>query len=279
VALELDELPEIASTSGRLLALALRAPDVVEVCIEPKHPVVYLPGQYFQVRFRGFPARCFSPTEAMHGPSDDGLIRLHVRRLRNGRVSLALGEDILPGHRLRLDGPFGSTYFREGQSDRLVLVAGGTGFAPIWSIAVAAKLENPMRDMVVVVGARSLDSLYMVPSLCRLARYPNVTIVPVTNKPQDVTNVVRTGSPVEYLPPLSASDIVYVCGAPAMVDAVATVSAAVGARCYADRFVTAAQTEEGMLSRAATWLAGAGYSVTDIGLPLANAARGASSRQ
>jgi hypothetical protein len=76
-------------------------------------------------------------------------------------VSSALGRDIRAGHRVKLTGPFGRAFFREGHSGRIVLVASGTGFAPMWSVAVAAIMEQPQREMVFIVAARSIRSLYM----------------------------------------------------------------------------------------------------------------------
>lgn len=256
VTLETDAMPDILSTAARVSALSRLAHDVVEVAIEPARPVLYLPGQYFQVRFRGFPARCFSPTVALDG-ADDQSIRLHIRRVPKGRVSSVIGSAIRPGHRLKLDGPFGSAYLRSDLPNRLVLVAGGTGFAPIWSIATAAIDEDPDREMVVVAGTRSLDDLYMVPALCRLAHYPNVRVIPVTDMPQNVTNVVRTGRPTDHVPTLFEHDTVYACGAPPMVEAVAQMAAAAGARCFSDAFVSPHRKEGGLLSRAMTWVTAA----------------------
>ena len=70
------------------------APDVVEVRISLAKPVDYLPGQYYRFRFQGYPTRCFSPTLPMQGPSDERSVRLHVRRVRDGLVSPALGVQI-----------------------------------------------------------------------------------------------------------------------------------------------------------------------------------------
>ena len=249
LAIEVEAMPEVLRTAARVSRLRRLTSDVVEVAIEPARPIVYLPGQYFQVRFRGFPARCFSPTVPLEG-RDDRTIRLHIRRVPNGRVSSALGTQIRPDHRLKLDGPFGSAYLRAELPHRIVLVASGTGFAPIWSIATAAAEQDPKREMVIVVGARSLADLYMVPALCWLARLPNVTVIPVTDLPQSVTPAVRTGRPTDHVPPLSEHDVVYACGAPPMVAAVARMAAAAGARCYADPFESPRDRKDGLLSRA-----------------------------
>ncbi len=248
----IEDVPDITCTAGRVAKLVPLAPDFVEVWIETQRPVDYLPGQYLQVQFRKFPVRCYSPTVPLAQPGD-GTIRLHVRRLPDGRVSSALGREIRKDHRVKLTGPFGAAYLRPGLSNRLVLVSGGTGFAPIWSIADAALRENSRRDIVMVVGAREIESLYMVPALCRLARCRNVAVVPVVDLPQAVTNVVRVGRPTDHLPTLCADDLVYACGAPPMVETVKQAAAAAGALCYADPFVPQAQDDGGLLSAALSW--------------------------
>ncbi len=107
-------------------------------------------------------------------------LHLQVQRIRRGRVSAAIGSGIREGHRVKVQGPFGSAFLRPASVNRLVLVASGTGFAPIWSIAVAAIQEHQRRHVVMVVGARTIDSLYMINALCVLARYPNVKASPIT---------------------------------------------------------------------------------------------------
>ena len=126
---EIEDVPEVATTSGWITALSPVAPDVVEVSIALDEPTEHLPGQYFQVKFRGFPARCYSPTVPLDRFGDKLTIHLHVLRVRDGRVSSALGHKIREEHRVKLEGPFGSAYLRPNQGNRLVLVAGGRGSA------------------------------------------------------------------------------------------------------------------------------------------------------
>jgi NAD(P)H-flavin reductase len=253
-----EDVPEIITVNGQVVDLIPLASDVVEVCIGLPQIAECLPGQYCKVEFRGFPARCFSPTAPMDARADGRLIRLHVRRLPDGRVSSALGRSIRRRHRVKLIGPFGSANFRPGRPHRLVLVAGGTGFAPLWSIAVAAMNERPERELVLVVGARRLESLYMIPALSRLARYPNVSIIPVTSEPQTVSTVVRQGRQTDHLPALSPHDLVYAAGAPAMVESVARVAREAGARCYADPFepMSDGVQSTGLFSCTIAWFGG-----------------------
>lgn len=229
--------------------------EVMEVGIRTEPAFPYIAGQYAQIRFQGYPSRPYSLSHPLKGGHQGRTIWLHVRRMHDGRVSSALGKEIALGHRLTVTGPYGSAYFRPELDNRLILVSTGTGFAPIWSIAAAALHENPARKIMIVAGARSLETLYMGPVLGKLARFPNVRVVPVCSTPQTVSKVVRLGRPTDFLPRLYESDIIYACGLPAMVDAVKAITATAGAVCYADPFLpTLNAPDESVLSRALNWL-------------------------
>jgi len=238
--------------------MARLASDVVGVTLELPRPFDYLPGQYCKLQFRGFPTRCYSPTYPLEGAPDDRYLHFHIRQLSDGAVSSSLGHKIRVGHRVRLSGPYGHAFHRPNHHGRIVIVASGTGFAPMWSVAVAAITERPQRELVFIVGSRRLQSFYMDGALCRLALFPNVTIIPVVSEQQSVSSVLRSGRPTDYLPDLVPSDLLYTAGAPAMTEAVAKLAAAAGARCYTDPFVsTPSDDDAGLLARVVGWFDGA----------------------
>ena len=251
-----ETVPDQVAMQAQVARIVRLAPDVVGVDVELPRPLRYLPGQYCKLQFRGFPQRSFSPTYPLEGRPDDRMLHFHIRRLSDGTVSSALGENIRVGHRVRLTGPFGSAYLRPNHSGSLVLVAGGTGFAPMWSIAVAAIMERPQREIIFVVAARKLQSLYMHAALCRLALFPNVTIIPVVSEPQRVSHAIRLGKPTDHLPNLSPNDVVYTSGAPATTESVARIARTAGARCYTDPFVPSARPVESpsLMARVAGWI-------------------------
>jgi NAD(P)H-flavin reductase/ferredoxin len=248
-----EAVPEPATMSARVANIVRLAPDVIGVDVELPRRLRHLPGQYCKAQFRGFPARCYSPTYPLEGRPDHRLLHFHIRRFPDGIVSSALGRQIRVGHRVKLTGPFGSAFLRPDHSGSIVLVASGTGFAPIWSIAVAAIMERPQRELIFVVAARKLQSLYMHAALCRLALFPNVTIIPTVSEPQRVSAAIRIGRPTDHLPNLSANDVVYASGAPAVTENVARIARAAGARCYTDPFVSSAR-QATMVGRLAGWL-------------------------
>jgi 3-phenylpropionate/trans-cinnamate dioxygenase ferredoxin reductase subunit len=99
------------------------------------------------------------------------------------------------------------------------------------------------RPIVMIAGARRLSALYMTPALAQLARLPNVKVIPAIEEGPSPTPAVRIGRIEAHLPPLDASDIVYACGSPRMVDAVAGFVQGAGATFYADPFEPAGPDE------------------------------------
>jgi NAD(P)H-flavin reductase/ferredoxin len=239
-----EKMPETVSVPGRVKSLTPVARDIVSVRLELSKPLQFLAGQYCKVLFRGFPARSFSPTFPLNGGPDDRVLEFHIRVVAGGAVSSALGHEIKVGHRVKVSGPFGTAFFRPNHAGGMVLVSSGTGFAPMWSIAVAAIFERPQRELILVVGARSVKSLYMLRALCRLARFPNVSIVPVVSERQDFSDAIRVGRPTDHMPILSPDDIVYTAGAPVMTAHVTEIAKASGVRCYADPFVVSTAIRE-----------------------------------
>jgi 3-phenylpropionate/trans-cinnamate dioxygenase ferredoxin reductase subunit len=251
-----EPVPDQVSIAGRVTGLARLAPDVVGVDLDLPKPFRYLPGQFCKLQFQGFPARCYSPTYPLEGrPSDRGL-HFHIRRFCDGAVSSRLGHEIQIGHRVRLTGPYGTAFLRPNHAGSIVLASSGTGFAPMWSIAVAAIMERPQRELIFVVAARKVQSLYMHAALCRLALFPNITIIPTVTEPQSVSSAIRNGRPTDHLPMLSASDLVYASGAPAMTERVARLARAAGAKCFTDPFTSSARSAEQrkLVQRLTGWL-------------------------
>jgi NAD(P)H-flavin reductase/ferredoxin len=254
--IEMGKAGAARSVEGVLTSLRPLSREVWEVGIRTDRALPYHAGQYAQIQFNGYPSRPFSITHPLRGESGSRSIWFHIRRMEDGRVTRLLGKRIALGHRVTVTGPYGSAHFRPNLDSRLILVATNTGFAPIWSIAVAALRENPKRKMMIIAGGRGIESLYMGPALGRLARFPNVRVIAVCSTPQTKSAAVKPGRPTDYLPRLRPTDVIYACGAAPMVDSIKSIAARAGAVCYADPFLptTDEKAEEGVLTRALGWL-------------------------
>ena len=237
-AITFEHIAEVAKRSGLITGISQLASDIVEVAVLLDTPVTMRPGQYLSVKFAGFPARDLSPTVRFDGSAAPGELIFHIRRYPGGLVSTQIGATIKPGHRVQVRGPFGGAYLREGDGP-IILIGGGTGWAPIWSVATAARREQRHRELVVIAGSRDAEGLYMRRSLEWL-KDDGVREVIATAETGAVNPVMR-GRPTHYLPSLGPEDTVYVAGPPPLVDSVKMKSRAAAALCYADPFLPNAQ--------------------------------------
>jgi len=118
----------VSSLSAQVTHLARLAPDVVSVTMEVEEPLEYLPGQYCNVQFRGFPRDATA-----HLPAAGRPIRMCcIFTFANCLTAWfhGLGTTIRAGHRVRLTGPFGHAFLRPRHQGGTVLVSGGTVLRP-----------------------------------------------------------------------------------------------------------------------------------------------------
>jgi ferredoxin-NAD(P)+ reductase (naphthalene dioxygenase ferredoxin-specific) len=237
VIIEFDAVPPPLKVSGRVAAICTLSPDIVEVTVSLARDFLFLPGQYVKCTFAGYPPRDYSPTLRNDGTGERNELVFQIRRLAGGVVSAQLGSRIDVGHKVSLHGPFGNAYHRPG-TGRIVLVAAGTGWAPIWAIARASRYREPSREMIVITGARDPRNLYMSAALAWLAATGAGRVMATASG--GTAEGVLIGRPTDHLPPLQPSDTIYVAGSPEMVAAVAQLSTDAGATCHADPFFPAA---------------------------------------
>ncbi len=236
--IEFDAVPDPIKLSGRVTAIIALSPDIVEVTVLLPRELTYLPGQYVKCVFAGFPARDYSPTLRNDGTGERTELIFQIRRLAGSQVSAHLGGRIAAGHKVSLHGPFGQAFHRQGEG-RIILVAAGTGWAPIWAIARASRYREPSRDMVVIAGARDPGNLYMLDALAWLSTRGVGHVVATASG--GAAEGLLQGRPTDHLPPLRAEDTVHVAGSPELVAEVQRRCAAAGATCYADAFFAAIQ--------------------------------------
>jgi NAD(P)H-flavin reductase/ferredoxin len=233
-----EEMPPTLKRAGLVAEIKSLSPEVIEVVVALQEPLDYRPGQYIRAKFSGFPAREYSPTCRLDGSFDANEMVFHVRRLPQGLISSQIGTGIGLGHRVHIQGPFGQAFLRE-EPGTLVLISGGTGWAPIWSLARAARIQQRSREIFVIAGSRDMDNLYMRPALDWLID-DGVREVIATSE-FNAAGSVLPGRPSHYLPLLGFEDTVYVAGPAGLVEAVKRKAKSVAARCYADAFVPSTQ--------------------------------------
>ncbi len=181
----------------------------------------FLAGQYIDFLLRDGSRRSFSMANPPH---DDELIQLHVRHVAGGQFTDHVFGRMKERDILRFEGPLGTFFLREDSDKPIVLVASGTGFAPIKAIIEHALNKNVKRPMTLYWGGRRPKDLYLneLPGKWA-AEHAHFRYVPVISDglPED-TWQGRTGfvhrAVMEDFPDLSAHQV-YACGVPVMVDA------------------------------------------------------------
>ncbi|CAH2788199.1 MAG: CDP-6-deoxy-delta-3,4-glucoseen reductase-like [uncultured Caballeronia sp.] len=207
----------------RVNALERKAGDVIGLKLQlpANERLQYLAGQYIEFILKDGKRRSYSMASPPH---HEGLIELHVRHMPGGTFTDQVFGTMKERDILRFEGPFGTFFLREDSEKPIVLLASGTGFAPIKAIIEHAVFKNLNRPMTLYWGGRRKQDLYMMDMAEQWAKdVPNFSFVPVLSEP-DANDAWtgRTGfvhrAVIEDLPDLSAYQV-YACGAPVMVEA------------------------------------------------------------
>ena len=210
---------------ARVMAIARPAPDVAVLTLQlPANEVLrYHAGQYVEFILRDGARRSYSMANAPHTQADKPAIELHIRHMPGGKFTEHVFGAMKEKEILRLEGPFGSFFLREDSDKPIVLLASGTGFAPIKAIIEYLEFKGLTRPAVLYWGCRSKADLYLHDwAEAAAARLPNLRYVPVLSEPKPEDGWKgRTGlvhqAVMADLPDLSGHQV-YACGAPIMVE-------------------------------------------------------------
>jgi CDP-4-dehydro-6-deoxyglucose reductase len=180
----------------------------------------YHAGQYIEFIMRDGARRSYSMANAPHnGPG----VELHIRHMPGGKFTDHVFTAMKEKEILRVEGPFGSFFLREDSDKPMILLASGTGFAPIKALIEHLQFKGIQREAVLYWGGRRPSDLYMDAWVReRVADMPSLKYVPVISNALPEDNWTgRTGfvhkAVMEDFPDLSGHQV-YACGAPIVVD-------------------------------------------------------------
>ena len=219
------ELP-VLKMPARVMSLHKPTPDVAVLRLQlpANQNLQYRAGQYVEFILRDGARRSYSMANAPHLLGSTPSIELHVRHMPGGKFTDHVFGEMKEKDILRLEGPFGSFFLREDSSKPIILLAGGTGFAPIKALVEQLQHMGSSRQVSLYWGCRRQADLYMN-DWCgqQAAAMPLLSYVPVLSEPAaDSGWAGRTGLVHQAVmadwPDLSGHQV-YACGMPAMVDA------------------------------------------------------------
>jgi CDP-4-dehydro-6-deoxyglucose reductase len=223
---------------------------VIRLQLPANDTLRYHAGQYIEFILRDGARRSYSMANAPHnGPG----VELHIRHMPGGKFTDHVFTAMKEKEILRVEGPFGSFYLREDSDKPMVLLASGTGFAPIKALIEQLQFKGSTRPMTLYWGGRRPADLYMDGWVHeRAAEMPNLRYVPVISNALPEDNWTgRTGfvhkAVLEDLPDLSGHQV-YACGAPIVVDSARAEYSALAHlppdEFYADAFTTEADKHQ-----------------------------------
>ncbi|MEI8304191.1 MAG: CDP-6-deoxy-delta-3,4-glucoseen reductase [Burkholderiales bacterium] len=211
----------------RVSSITLEAPDVAVLRLQlpANERLQFLAGQYIELILKDGTRRSYSMACAPHAAEQ---LELHVRHMPGGRFTDSVFGQSQPALRerdiLRFEGPMGTFFLREDSTRPIVLLASGTGFAPIQAIIEHAIHKGVSRPISLYWGGRRPRDLYRAAQCARwVDQLPSLRWVPVVSDalPEDHwqgrTGLVHRAVMADF-PDLSGHQV-YACGAPLMVDA------------------------------------------------------------
>lgn len=209
----------------RVQSLTRAAPDVALLRLQLPANVVlqYHAGQYIEFILRDGARRSYSMANAPHTQAEAPGVELHIRHMPGGRFTDHVFGAMKEKEILRVEGPFGSFFLREDSDKPMVLLASGTGFAPIKAIIEHLRHKGVDRPARLYWGCRTRADLYLHDwALQAAADLPQLEYIPVLSdaRAEDGWSG-RTGfvhqAVMADLPNLSGWQV-YACGAPVMVE-------------------------------------------------------------
>jgi len=209
----------------RVITIERAAPDVavLKLQLPANQNLQYRAGQYVEFILRDGARRSYSMANSPDQLGSPPAIELHVRHMPGGKFTDHVFGAMKEKEILRMEGPFGSFFLREDGDRPIVLLASGTGFAPIKAIVQQMQTKGIVRPAVLYWGCRRKADLYQHDWCVQAAAsMPNLRYVPVLSEPtpEDAWSG-RTGfvhqAVMRDLPDLSAHQV-YACGVPVMVE-------------------------------------------------------------
>lgn len=205
--------------TGVIRELVPIATDTVRLVVDLEGPLSFSAGQYCEISVPG--TGLWRQYSMANTPAEDTRLEFHIKRVCGGAATDEwIFRDLAPGDHVDLRGPMGGFMLDGPREESAILIGGGTGLAPLKSIARHA-LENDLLPQITLYhGCRTQDDLYDVDFFRDLeARHPNFSYVPVLSEGQwDGASGLVTDVVLESFS--SCRDhAAFMCGPPQMIQA------------------------------------------------------------
>src|SRR5690606_571591 len=228
---------------GRVIGQEQLTDDIVRLRVQLDESLPYKAGQFAEIGIDALPgmSRSYSFTTP---PQPDAQVSFFVRKVAGGRFSSLINEVDVRGRTMHIEGPMGDFWLRPSEAP-LLLIAGGSGLAPILAMMRDALNNGVIRRVTLLFGARTQADLYALDEIKEIAaQWPELfRFVPVlSQEPASSDWQGRRGLVTEQIGALLERGAhAYPCGPPAMIDSAMAILMGHGVprdHIHADRFTT-----------------------------------------
>ncbi|MGC9268955.1 NADH:ubiquinone reductase (Na(+)-transporting) subunit F [Acidiphilium sp.] len=238
----------VKSFDAALVRIVALTHDIRRLELDVAQPLKFWAGQYVDITLPdGGVTRSFSMANP---PGEPHHLSFIIKTYPDGAFSAALDATLRPGDWLRLKGPYGTCFRREDRPGPMLLIGGGSGLSPLWSILQDHVASGEHRAVRFFYGARTEADLFYRDELARLeASLPDFRFIPALSHAADDSGWTGARGFIHEVVARHLRDAAldgeidaYSCGPPPMIDAVLPVLQMAGVEpdhIYFDKFTTA----------------------------------------
>jgi propane monooxygenase reductase component len=222
----LGSLP-VKDYTAHISAIEELTHDIRRLELELEQPLKFRAGQYVDLSIPGAEiTRSFSMANP---PDETRRLEFIIKVYPEGAFSARLRDELRAGDRLDLKGPYGTCFRREDRGGLMLLIGGGSGLAPLWSILQDhAAHGDPQRPVAFFYGARAeRDLLYLEQFAALRERLPGLRFIPALSQLEEGSawdgerGFIHETIGRQFQQGLATGEMeAYVCGPPPMIDAV-----------------------------------------------------------
>lgn len=220
------ELVEKEPMTDRIVKIRMKLPE--------GEILKFRPGQFIQIQSQPYPKgedyqaqdeswdRAYSIASSV---TDEGYVELLIGQVLEGRVSTYVHKILQVGDKITVVGPFGDFYYQDDDRDEIVMVAAGTGFAPIRSILYHMLDNNIQKKARFYFGARTQDDLFLVDEMKMFEeKLYDFKFMPTLSRPKEdggwEGDTGRVNNSIDKYIEAGTTYSAYLCGSPVMIQGI-----------------------------------------------------------
>lgn len=223
------ELLDIKEFNGVVTSIDKVTDNIKHIIIKLNNSekIIFKPGQYIQFiapKYKGCNEEVQRAYSIASSPLDNNMIELIIGHVKEGLCSTYIHNYLKEGDKVRFTGPFGDFYYQDNERD-MIMIAAGTGMAPILSILKMMKETGIKRKAKFFFGAKTEDDLFFLEELRNIENEMfDFEFVPSLSRVSDEDEWEgrrgRVTACIRELVENGDNKEAYLCGSPRMIDAI-----------------------------------------------------------